>query len=95
MVRIMRGYPTAWSQPEGAEGPETNAIIPQQEYQPDTTEGKVIADYGLDIEYEGSEPKNEPDVQEEKEENSDAEYVNMEVPCDETFCQRMMPHNVM
>ena len=43
----------------------------QQEKQPDTTEGKVIVDYGLDIDYERSEPQIEPDAQEEMEGNSD------------------------
>ena len=40
------------SQPEGAEEPETNPSVPQQEEQPDTTDGKVIADYKLDIGYD-------------------------------------------
>ena len=37
--------------------------------QPDTAEGKIIVDYSLDVDYERSEPKIEPDAQEEKEEN--------------------------
>ena len=35
--------------------------------------------YDPNINYEESESKNEPLAQEEKEENSDAEYVNMEI----------------
>ena len=54
----------------------------------------VTADYNLDIDYVGSEPENEPDVQEEKEENSDAEYTKVKIPCDGTFHQRMMHWNV-
>ena len=37
---------------------------PQQEEQPDAAEGKVIADYNSDIEYEGSELENELVAQE-------------------------------
>ena len=73
LARTLRGHLTAWLQPQGTREPETNHSVPQQEEQPDATEGKVIADYGLDINYEGSEPKIELDVQAEKEENSDAE----------------------
>ena len=50
----MRGCPTARSQQEGIEEPERD---PQQEDQPDATEGKDIADYNPDVGYEGSEPK--------------------------------------
>ena len=50
----------------------------------------MIADYNLDIDYDGLELKNVPDGQEETEENSDAEYENMEIPCNGTFHQRMM-----
>ena len=77
------------------EEPETNVSVPRQELQPDVIDGKVIADYDLDVNYEGSEPKNESVAQEKKEENSDAEYANMEIPQEGTFHQRMMPHNVL
>ena len=87
MARPVRGQPTPWP-PEGAEEPDIN---PQQEEQPDATEGNVVADYNLDVDYEGSEPKNEPVTQEEVEKNSNAEYAKMEVLQDGTFCQRMMP----
>ena len=52
MVKTLRGHHTAWSQPEDAEETETNLSVPQQEEQADATEGKVIADYGLDVDYE-------------------------------------------
>ena len=69
-----------WSQQEGAEEPETNPSVPQQEEQPDASEGKVIADYDPDVDYEGSEPKNEPVTQEEKEEDPDKKDAFMEIP---------------
>ena len=61
------------SQQEGAEEPETNSSVPQQEGQSDAKEGEVIADYDLDIDYEGSDPKNKLVAQAEKEEDPDAE----------------------
>ena len=51
--------------------------------------------YNSDVDYKVSKPKNEPCAQEEKEENSDAHYVNMEISRKGTFCQRMMPCNLM
>ena len=42
---------------------------PLQDDQSDTTEGEDIADYDLDIDYEGSEPKVEPVAQVEREVN--------------------------
>ena len=63
MARMVRGRPTARSQPEGTDESETNASVPQQEEQPDATVGKVIVDYDPDVDYEGTEPKNEPDAQ--------------------------------
>ena len=90
-----KGHERAWLQLEGTEELKMNPSVPQQEEQTDATEGKVIIDYDLDIDYDGSEPKNEPVAQEEKEENSNAEYVNMEMTCGGTFHQRMMPCNVM
>ena len=84
---------TAESKSEGAEEPEINPSVSQQEEQPDATKGKVIADYDPDIDYERSKPKNKPDSQEKKEENTDIEYTNMEIPHNGTFHQRMMPCN--
>ena len=81
MARIMRGCTTAWSQQEGTEELKTNPIVPEKEEQADAIEGEDIADYNPDVDYEGSESKIEPVAQEEKEENSDAEYANMEIPC--------------
>ena len=45
--------PITRSQQEGEEEPDRG---PQQEGQLDATEGKDIADYDLDVDYEGSEP---------------------------------------
>ena len=56
MARTVKGCPTAQLQTEDAKEPETD---PQQEKRPDTTEGKVIVDDNPDVDYEGSEPKNE------------------------------------
>ena len=69
----MRVCPKAWLQGKGTKEPETNLSVPQQEEQSDTAEGKVITNYNLGTDYEWSEPKNEPDPQEEKGKNSDAE----------------------
>ena len=67
----------------------------QQEENLDATEGKVIADYNIDIDYEGSEPKNGPDAQEKKERDSDTEYAEIKVSCSGTFHQRMMHCNIL
>ena len=88
MARLVRGCPTPRSQQEGAEEPERD---PQQGEQPDTTEGKDIADYNPDIDYEGSEPKVEPDTKEQREDDPDAAYMKMEMPRNGILCQRMMP----
>ena len=82
-------------QPKGTEEPEKNPSVPQQEEQPDATEGKVIVDYILDVDYEGSETKNATVALEEEEENSVTEYVCIEIPHEGTFHQRMMPCNVI
>ena len=78
MVRPVRGCLTAWLQQEGAEDPQTKPSVPWQEEQPEATEGKVIADYDLDVDYEseGSDPEIKP--VDEEDENSDTEYVKME-----------------
>ena len=88
MARLVRGHPTTRSQQEGAEESERDS---QQEDQSDTTESKDVADYNLDIDYEGSEPKVEPVAHVEREVNPDAEYANMEIPHSGTLGQRMMP----
>ena len=74
MAQTMDGNPAAWSQQEGAEEPKTNPSVPQQEEQPDVIEDEVIVDYDPDVDYEGSGLKIQPDVQKEKEENSDVEH---------------------
>ena len=38
---------------------------------------------------------NEQAAQEEKEEDSDAEYAKKELPRDGIFCQRVIPHKMM
>ena len=64
---------------------------PQQEEQPDAAEGKVIADYNPDADYEESGPKVQPDAQEQREVDPDSEYSKIEIPRDGTFHQKMMP----
>ena len=49
----MRRCPTTQLQPKSTEEPETNHSDLQQEEQPDATEGKVIVDSSLDVDYEG------------------------------------------
>ena len=88
MARPVRGCPTTRPQQEGTEEPEQD---PQQENQSDTTEGKDTADYDLDVDYEGSEPDVVPVAQVEREVDPDAQYANMDIPCDGTLHQRMMP----
>ena len=84
----MSGCPPVRSQQEGIEEPER---YPQQEVQWDATEGNDIDDYNVDVDYEGLEPKVEPDAQEQREVDPDAEYTEMEIPQDGTLHQRMMP----
>ena len=78
MARTVKRCLTVWLEPEGVEEPKTNLSEFCQEEQPDDAAGKVIADYNPDVDSEGSEPKNEPDAQEEKEENSDTEYAKVD-----------------
>ena len=72
MARSVRGCLTISPQ-RGTEEPETNVSIAQQQEQRDAREGKVIADYDLDVDYksEGSDPDIEAVDEEEK--NSEAE----------------------
>ena len=90
MARPVRGCPTARSQQEGIEEPKRD---PQQEDQPDATEGKDIAGYDLDVDYEGSEPEVKQSAQEQKEVDPDAEYAEMEIPQDGILRKRMMPQD--
>ena len=94
MARPVRGCLIALVQPEGTEKPDINPSISQQEEQPNAIEGKVIADYNLGVDYEGSKPENEPDAPEEKEENSDEDYMKMEILCQGTLCQKSMSHKL-
>ena len=52
-------------------------------------DGKDIADYNPVIDYEGLKPKDEPDVQEQREDDPDAAYVKMEMPRNRTLHQRL------
>ena len=70
MARLVRGCPTAMSQQEGIEEPQRDS---QQEDQQDAIGGKDIADYGLDVDYEGSEPKVKQSAQEQREVDPDVE----------------------
>ena len=64
----MRGHSTTWLQ-SGKDEPKTNLNVPQQDGQPDAAGGEDIADYDLDIGYEGSEPKVEPVNQDQREDD--------------------------
>ena len=75
MARPVRGCLTARLQQKDAEDHEQDS---QQEEQADAREGKVIVDYNPDVDYEQSEPKNEPVAQDQREVNPDAEYAKME-----------------
>ena len=90
MARPGKGCPTPRLQLEGNDEPETILNTPQQEGHPDVAEGKVIADYDPDVDDEGLEPNVETVTQEQREVDPDAEYVMIEMPRDETLCQRMM-----
>ena len=52
MARTVGGCPTTWLQSEGKDEPETIINSPQQEGHPDIAEGKDIADYNPDVDYE-------------------------------------------
>ena len=88
MARLVRGHPTARSQQEGT---EESGRDPQQGEQPDATEGKDIADYDPDVDYKGSEPKVEPDMQEQSEVDPDTEHAKIEKPRSGTLHLWMMP----
>ena len=84
-----------WSQQEVAGQPETNVSVPQQGGQTDASRDGEVADYDLDVDYkpEGS----EPDIKavNEEEENSNAEYVKMELHSCGTLCQMTVDHKVV
>ena len=67
---------------------------PQQEGHPDAIEGRDIADYNLDIDYEGSEPKVDPFAQEQRKVDPDAGYAKMIMPRNGTLHQRLIPWEV-
>ena len=76
MARPMRGHPIPQSQQGGAEKPEKNVSVPQQEGQADTTRGKAVADYDLDTDYKPE--RSDPDIKtvDEEEEISDSKIQN-------------------
>ena len=86
----MRECLTAQPQPEGIWEHETNHSVPWQEEQADTIDSNIIADYKPDLDHkpEGSDPKIEPVNEVQKEEDSDGEYVKMEITCQGTLHQR-------
>ena len=69
----IRGCPTPHLKSEGKDEPETILSATQQKGQPGATEGRDIADYDLDVDNEGSEPKVEPVTQEQREVDPNAE----------------------
>ena len=85
---MVRGCLTVRSQQIGAQEPEKD---PQEEDQPDATESKNIAEYNLDVDYVGSEPKVEKVAQDKREIDPDKKYAKMEIPSDGTLSQRMIP----
>ena len=84
-----------WSWQGGAEKPESNSSVPQQEGHTDTTGGKAVADYDPDIDYqpEGSDPQIEAVNKEE--EISDAVHGKMRQPQDMTLHQMTIDCNIM
>ena len=88
--------PNVWLQQVGAEKLENNPSIPEKEEQAVATEGKVIADYEQDIDYEPerSDPEIKLSKHEGEGENSDEKYVKMELPCQETMWERSINHKV-
>ena len=76
MTKLVRRCPTASSLQKGAEGSKR---YPQQEDQPDATEGEDITEYNPEVDYEGSEPKVKQSAQEQREVDPDAEYVKMDI----------------
>ena len=86
----MRGCPTVQLKQEGIAESETNPCVPHQEEQADSMESKVIADYTLDVYYkpEGADSESKPANHEKDEQNSNEEYVKMELPHQGTMQQR-------
>ena len=89
MARPEREHPLPQSQ-GGAEEPETNPSVPQQEEHRDAKDGKVIADYDPDMDYRPERSDSDIKAIDEEEGNSVAEYAKMELSQDGTLCQRTM-----
>ena len=63
MEKTMKVHPTTQSQSEGKDEPEIILDAPQEGGQPDAAVGEDMADSKLEVDYEGSETKNEPVAQ--------------------------------
>ena len=85
MARLVKGCLIARLQQEDEEEPDKD---PQQEGQIDASEGKDIADFNWDVDYEDLEPEAEPVTQVEREVDPNTEYARMEIPSGGTSCQR-------
>ena len=90
MARLVRGQLTPQLQQGSTEEPESNPIIPWQEEQPVATKGKVVADCKPDSDYEKEGSDHELQAVEKEGENSNTEYVKMELPEGRILHQRMM-----
>ena len=73
-----------------ADEPESNRSVPQQGGHKDAKGGKAIADYNPDVYYkpEGADSESKPANHEKDEQNSNEEYVKMELPHQGTMQQR-------
>ena len=77
MASTVRRCQTGWLKQEGAEEPQYPSAARTPRCHKRQHHCRLQSGCRL---YGGLEPKNEPDAQEEKEENSDAEYTKMEIP---------------
>ena len=66
MARTVKGHLTARLHTDGAEEAEINPSVPQQQKQPDATEGNVIADYYPYVRMMGQKTKISQIAQDEK-----------------------------
>ena len=78
----MRGCWTPCLQQGCTEEPEKNTSVPQQEEQTAFAEGKDVTDYDQDVDYKPDESNSEIKAVNEGAENSDTEYVKMELSQD-------------
>ena len=71
----------------------TSSSVPWLEER-DATEGKAIANYGLDVNYKPERSGSEIKAVNEEEENFDTKYAKMELPQHRTLCQRTISSKV-